>query len=256
MDNFKQWIVAIMALGMITSGCNGPDAKSVVIGDVGIASAHRGDGQLSISAHNNRDSHPQIMDAKIRIIDVQIRSSDGNWFRFQVNPFDLNLLQPGASLNAVLARGSYEGGHSFSEVRLITEDYGTAHFTDGRAVALRVPSGSQTGIKIKFDSDMDEKESRLNCAKMTFDTSNSFVIPGNMSEVLFKPVVRVELLDSDENGSCGCDGSGGNPNPSPSSTPSPVPSPAPSPSPSPSSTPSDPSGGVGTTPTFPPIVGV
>lgn len=261
-----EWIISIMVLGMVT-GCNSP---SRVI-DLGapLNSSRSESHYLKIRSKNNENQHEKVADAKIRIIEIQIKSKSGNWYRFQVNPFDLNLLKPGASLNQALARGSIDQKITFDEVRLITEDFGSAHFKDGRSVALRVPSGSQSGLKLHFDQDIDCRDGKVSIAKIEFDVSKSFVVPGNESEVLFKPVVRtsVEFVSSDEEDENEAEheceeNPSPTPSPSPSSEPSPAPSSTPTPVPSPSSTPVDSgsTGGSGSTTTdpisFPPIIGV
>ncbi|MBN2666650.1 MAG: DUF4382 domain-containing protein [Bacteroidales bacterium] len=67
---------------------------------------------------------------------------------------------------------------------------------DGENFTVRVPSGSQTGIKIFIDPVLVVEEGLTAEMILDFDLSNSFVIQGNMDSpagikgFIFKPVIR------------------------------------------------------------------
>jgi hypothetical protein len=101
-------------------------------------------------------------------------------------PFDLLTLQDGTT--ALLAdleipNDTYHG------VRIIVNEEAHVVYTDGTTEDLKVPSGSQTGIKINLppievDDDLVE-------VTIDFDLEDSFVKRGNSGKgYIFKPVLK------------------------------------------------------------------
>ena len=116
----------------------------------------------------------------------------------------VNLLELQNSTTMLLADAEIDAG-SYSQLRLIVESASVElisgyNFVGGGSVAdLKIPSGAQTGIKLKLD---DEDGGPLALAGemvlvVDFDVSRSFVIQGNpetpagIKSMSFKPTLRV-----------------------------------------------------------------
>jgi len=120
--------------------------------------------------------------------------------------FDLMDLHNG--LSALLAERIVPAGN-YSQLRLIVDQAsvtlvdGTT-FRDGSSTReLTVPSGAQTGIKVRLDEPIEADEDMVTIVVVDFDVDNSFVLQGNpdtpsgLQGVSFTPVLR-EFSRSEE----------------------------------------------------------
>ena len=227
-----------------------------------------GQGKIKVlAAASGLNEQNTIKAATIGVNEVHLRSVSGQWFRFQIEPFVLDIFDLGAGVGEAIARGSTDAG-LYDHVRLITEEWGAATLMDDSTIPLRVPSGPTSGLKVFFDTPIGVENGLLTVAQLEFDVSKSFVFtPGGNNiptDAMLKPVIRTYVtgaMDPGDGNDSG-DGMGGDdPNPDPSGSPSPDPSSSPSPGPSP-----DPSGGPNDDDmtdeddtddgNFPPVIGV
>lgn len=84
----------------------------------------------------------------------------------------------------------------YSQLRFILADTARIVFLDGgTSTRLKVPSGTQTGIKLnlpdfEIDDDADEVE-----VLVDFDVNDSFVKAGVSGQYLFKPVLKTKRFE-------------------------------------------------------------
>lgn len=72
----------------------------------------------------------------------------------------------------------------------------TIILNDGQEFDLKIPSGSESGLKIKIDPELVVEDGVVNELLLDFDVSKSFIVQGNASSkagikgFIFKPVIR------------------------------------------------------------------
>jgi hypothetical protein len=105
-------------------------------------------------------------------------------------PFDLLTLQNGITANVadvLVPEGRYH------QLRLIVAEDAVVEFLSGKTETLKVPSGTETGIKVllpAFDIDDDQDDVIIT---IDFDAALSFVYSGD--KYLFKPVIKPLALE-------------------------------------------------------------
>ncbi len=178
-------LLGAISIAMAASGCELTAIEKLSKKDGPPAEEMRGLAKIKLVSK----AHGAISDlesARIKITSVQVRSTQGEWFSFGNEPFEIDLVSQ-LNMSDVLARGSGQAGE-YDHVRLITEEEGIAVLSDGTEIPLRVPSGPQTGIKIKFAQPIRIENCSITVGTLDFDLSKSFV--GTAKDVHFKPVVH------------------------------------------------------------------
>ncbi|MDX1545480.1 MAG: DUF4382 domain-containing protein [Rhodothermales bacterium] len=129
----------------------------------------------------------EIAEAHVEIERIELRGTDTTLVLASApQSFDLLTLQDG--ITAPLAELDVPDG-VYHEVRVVVDEEAYVVFVDGTEERLKVPGGTQSGLKIKLgnlalDSDVVE-------VTLDFDVSASFVRRGNSGKgYLFKPVIR------------------------------------------------------------------
>ena len=111
-----------------------------------------------------------------------------------LKPFNLLDLQNGVT--ADLANLDIPAG-SYSQLRIVVSEDASVIMKDSTSFDLKIPSGSQTGIKVNL-SNFDLQEADSAVVTVDFNVEESFVVRGNPSTVkditgfIFKPVLKVE----------------------------------------------------------------
>lgn len=110
---------------------------------------------------------------------------EGKWHEIDVEPFVVNLLEL-SHADTLIARTDLPAGR-YSEIRLVlgSENHVVA---DGTVHDLKVPSGSASGYKIKFDEKLDRGD-RLDLI-LAFDVIDSIHRTGN-GQYMLRPVIHV-----------------------------------------------------------------
>lgn len=110
-------------------------------------------------------------------------------------PVTYNLLDLSNGTTALLAEMDIPAG-IYPEIRMHVTDAGIV-LKDGNTFDLKVPSGDESGLKIKLNPALEMEEGKVVEVLLDFDVSRSFVLRGNMKHGLenvngfiFKPVVR------------------------------------------------------------------
>lgn len=124
-------------------------------------------------------------------------SADGKWIDLPVEPMTINLLELTNGVDTLLASAELDPG-SYQELRLILGDENTV-MVDSMSHNLKVPSGQQSGYKIKFKTDLEAGE-ELDVT-VDFDAARSVHKAGKSGKYILKPVLKAFVEDSDEMGS-------------------------------------------------------
>lgn len=109
---------------------------------------------------------------------------------------EIDLLKLTNGITEQIASVDLEAG-TYNQIRLHVVD-ATIVLTDGTEFDLKVPSGESSGLKIKFDPEIQITEGQTSDVLLDFDVSRSFVVKGNIGSKIngfnFKPVVRGAFL--------------------------------------------------------------
>ncbi|MFC2176215.1 DUF4382 domain-containing protein [Bacteroidota bacterium] len=128
----------------------------------------------------------------IDIVDVQVNASeeDGGWQSLEnaeMGIYDLLKLTNGEE--AFLGEIELPEG-KLGQVRLILGDKNELGI-DGATETLKVPSGSQSGLKLKVNADIVSGITYK--LIIDFDAAKSIVKAGNSGKYLLKPVIRAQM---------------------------------------------------------------
>ena len=145
----------------------------------------------------------------VTIEQVQVHEDGGNWQVVASPNKTCNLLELVNGVREPLGITELGTGH-YTQMRLIIgedPDNGINILSEGHPHAnyiiidefdpyrkLKIPSGSQTGIKIVHGFDINENQTTE--LILDFDASKSIVKPGNSGQWLLKPTIKV--LDTEE----------------------------------------------------------
>ena len=126
-------------------------------------------------------------------------STEGKWIDLQVDPMQVNLLNLTNGVDTLLASADLDPGH-YRELRLILGSENTV-MVDSMMHDLKVPSGQQSGYKIKFQTDLESGENID--VVVDFDAARSVHKAGNSGKYILRPVLKafVETGDEVETGS-------------------------------------------------------
>jgi len=140
------------------------------------------------------DAPADIKEAHVTILRLELIGNDEGVIVLsdQEQAFDLLTLQDGVT--AELADVSIPEG-SYAQLRVVVDEEARLVFEDGSDTKLKVPSGTQTGIKILFPEVTIAEDDDFAEILLDFDVFESFV-PGGASDMyIFKPVIKPEYLE-------------------------------------------------------------
>lgn len=121
-------------------------------------------------------------------------SADGKWIDLPVEPVTVNLLELSNGIDTLLAEAELDPGY-YKELRLILGDDNTV-MVDSTIQDLKVPSGQQSGYKIKFKTELEAGE-ELDVI-VDFDAGRSVHKAGKSGKYILKPVLKAFVEDGDE----------------------------------------------------------
>lgn len=124
-------------------------------------------------------------------------TSDGRWIDLPVDPMKVNLLELTNGVDTLISSAELEPG-SYKELRLILGDDNDV-MVDSTVEDLKVPSGQQSGYKIKFNTELEAGEEVD--VVVDFDAGQSVHKAGKSGKYILKPVLKAFVEDSDEVGS-------------------------------------------------------
>jgi len=179
---------------------------AVSCGDVNFNSpSNTGDAHMNVHLTDAPANYQQVnIDVQALRIHYTPNSSDttdseGKWIDLPVDPMQVNLLNLTNGVDTLLASADLDPGH-YRELRLILGSDNTV-MVDSMMHDLKVPSGQQSGYKIKFETDLESGEDID--VVVDFDAARSVHKAGNSGKYILRPVLKafVETGDEVETGS-------------------------------------------------------
>lgn len=191
----------ILALGLIAF-------ISVSCDDINSGGSHTEKAQMNVSL---TDAPGDYQEVNIHVQGLRIHfaptsndtvsadtaGADGKWIDLPVEPMTVNLLELTNGVDTLLSSAELDPG-SYKELRLILGDDNTV-MVDSMIHDLKVPSGQQSGYKIKFKTVLEEGEDID--VVVDFDAARSVHKAGKSGKYILKPVLRAFVEDSDDVGS-------------------------------------------------------
>lgn len=171
--------------------------------DINTSGPDGGKGQMNISL---TDAPADYQEVNIEVQELRIHytptgddttTSDGQWIDLPVEPMTVNLLELTNGVDTLLSSAELDPG-SYKELRLILGDNNTV-MVDSALEDLKVPSGQQSGYKIKFNTELEAGE-ELDVV-IDFDAGRSVHKAGKSGKYILKPVLKAFVEDDDETGS-------------------------------------------------------
>jgi hypothetical protein len=126
--------------------------------------------------------------------DTTDSDNDGEWIDLPVEPMSINLLELTNGVDTLLAEADLEPGH-YRELRLILGNDNTV-MVDSTLRNLKVPSGQQSGYKIKFETDLEAGD-ELDVV-VDFDAGRSVHKAGKSGKYILKPVLKAFVEEGEE----------------------------------------------------------
>lgn len=186
-------VLSTIVLGIILMvACNDEDSMSIP----------EGKGKVNIYLTDAPFPIDLISKTYVTIDKVEIRkqetdSAGSEFIVLTEEPMEIDLLTLSNGVTELLASVDLEAG-TYDKIRM--------HVTDSKVVmkddtefALKIPSGSSSGLKIKIEPALEIGSGQTADVLLDFDVSKSFVAKGNMQNghfngFNFKPVVRCVML--------------------------------------------------------------
>lgn len=124
---------------------------------------------------------------------------DGKWIDLPVDPITINLLELTNGADTLLSSTDLDPGR-YKEVRLLLGENNTV-MVDDMVQDLKVPSGQESGYKIKFDTELESGEEVD--VVVDFDAARSVHEAGESGQYILNPVLKafVESGERAESGS-------------------------------------------------------
>ncbi|MDT8414044.1 MAG: DUF4382 domain-containing protein [Flavobacteriaceae bacterium] len=167
-----------------------------------------GAGTLSIKMTDAPFPHDMVKAANVTIfkIDARKKSDDGEaetsaeFVTLSETETTLNLLELTNGITATLANAEVPEG-SYDLVRLFVSE-ASIELSDGTMHTVKVPSGSQTGIKVFVKPSILVAGGLTADLLLDFDVSSSFVLNGNLNMpsgitgFIFKPTIKASNIST------------------------------------------------------------
>ncbi len=195
--SFKLFWSVVLALGL--SACGGGGGADYSMGTTATTMA-TDNGSLRMAMTDAPSCGYDAVNLTIQSVRVNKSSSasdsDGGWSEVVLNPAKrINLLNLTNGVLEELGQMPRPSG-KYTQLRLVLADNDSAHPlansvspTGGTEVALKTPSGQQSGVKANIDIDI--AAGKMADFVLDFNACKSVVSAGNSGQYLLKPVVSV-----------------------------------------------------------------
>lgn len=170
----RYFVTSVFALALFFAGCStSPDSG------MGTLEVRMVDAPIDSAAEVN---------VVINSVQVNNTETDTGWVTISEPNETFNLLELTNGAYAVLGEAELEPG-TYEQIRLILDTEGNnIVFEDSSSVALTIPSGSQTGVKLNVNAEIESGFTYT--LLLDFNASKSVVKAGNSGKYLLKPVIR------------------------------------------------------------------
>jgi hypothetical protein len=173
----------------------------------GCDSASTHSGSATVRVHLTDFPLELVSEANVTIERVELIRAEGDVevLAAYEEPLAFNLLDLRDGVTALLAEKVVPGG-TFTQLRIVVGQDAEVVMVAEEGVEpqrfdLKVPSGTQTGIKMNFPQIVVEEDGEAIEITADFNVEESFVVRGNPAALgsidgfIFKPVLRVERLE-------------------------------------------------------------
>lgn len=146
-------------------------------------------GSLEVRMHDAPIDSADQVNVSIEQVEINEGNSEDGWSVISSPNQTYNLLNLTNGAYEVLGDTTLPTG-SYQQIRLVLNETGHNVVVDGETYDLKVPSGTQTGVKLNVNAEIEENITYV--LLLDFDAARSVVQAGNSQSVeyLLKPVIR------------------------------------------------------------------
>jgi hypothetical protein len=140
-----------------------------------------------------------VAEANVTITEVTMKGGGNDSVLVADAALSFNLLDLRNGVTAPLADIEVAAG-TYNQLRIQVADSAFVLLNDGAMHGLKIPSGSQSGIKVQLGN-LELQDGDLAQVTVDFDVEDSFVVQGNpdtpagIKGFIFKPVIRAMTVE-------------------------------------------------------------
>ncbi len=121
----------------------------------------------------------------LKEVNVKFATDTAGWVSLQTTPGVYNLLGFQNGVDTLIARGAFPS-NVVKEIRLVLGDNNTIKF-GGQTYPLTIPSGSESGLKIKVSKDL-----KANLETLLIDFDAALSVKEEIDGYKLRPVLRIK----------------------------------------------------------------
>lgn len=147
-------------------------------------------GSMQIRMHDAPIDSADAVNVSIKRVEVNKSGSGGGWSVINAPNKTYNLLNLTNGAYEVLGDTTLPTG-TYQQIRLVLNDTGHSVVVDGQTYDMIVPSGTQTGVKLNVNAQIEKNIQYV--LLLDFDAARSVVKAGNQqsnARYLLKPVIK------------------------------------------------------------------
>ena len=149
-------------------------------------------GSLQIRMHDAPIDSADQVNVSVRQVEINENGSQDGWSVISSPDQTYNLLDLTNGAYEVLGDTTLPTG-TYQQIRLVLNETGHSVVVDGQTYDMKVPSGSQTGVKLNVNAKIEENIEYV--LLLDFDAGRSVVQAGNSqsdAKYLLQPVIRAK----------------------------------------------------------------
>lgn len=197
MKRFSAFFSVVLVAAMTLTACDVLSSSDPVEGQMRVlmtdAPADINEGQMLVTDASAEDETAEITEAHVTILRLELIGNDEGVIVLSDQAQEFDLLELQNSVTAELADTAIPEG-SYAQLRVVVDEEARLVFEDESETKLKVPSGTQTGIKILFPEVMIADDDDSVEILLDFDVFESFVPGGASGMYIFKPVIKPVTL--------------------------------------------------------------
>jgi hypothetical protein len=147
------------------------------------------DGSMTVKMTDAPAAYSKV---NVDITGVEVYRQNHGWMALHINPGIYDLLTLQNNVTVALANNEKVPTGNILQMRLILGSNNSITLLDGSVHSMKVPSGSETGLKVNINRDIHSNDYLE--VVLDFDANASIVLEGN-GEYSLKPVLRVKSIN-------------------------------------------------------------